>query len=142
MGAACQCALHEQLDCRKPLNSCRSEPWGVRWTRKRIQSVNVLALNPESLAARGQNVDLWCCLDDVRRYRGSIEFACSLKMQVDLGLHRPNEPTSPAWRRQPLLRALDRLAFQDRRRGQNPRKPPPSDAQRLPLLSSCHAAGA
>src|SRR5205814_7194751 len=70
MGAACQCALHEQLDCRKSLSSRRSEPWGVRWTRKRIQSVNMLALNPESLAARGQNVDLWRCLADVCCQRG------------------------------------------------------------------------
>src|SRR5438445_5485896 len=52
-GAARYRALHEQLGCRKLLNSRRGEPWDVRRIRKRIQSVDVLTLNPESLAARG-----------------------------------------------------------------------------------------
>src|SRR5713101_2986077 len=57
-GAARYRALHEQLDCRKLLNSGRSEPWGVRWTRKRIQSVDVFTLGSKRLATRCQNVHL------------------------------------------------------------------------------------
>src|SRR5918996_95701 len=58
VGATCCRSLHEQLRRRKPLNSGRREPWGVRRARKRIQPVNVLTVDPESLAARGQDVDL------------------------------------------------------------------------------------
>ena len=39
-------ALYEQLACRKLLDSRRRKPRGVRGTRKRIQPVNVLALDP------------------------------------------------------------------------------------------------
>jgi len=70
-GAACYRALHEELGCRKLQNSRRGESWGVGWTLKRLKSVNVLPLDPESLAARGQDVDLRRGLHDACGQRGS-----------------------------------------------------------------------
>ena len=99
-GAARRRALHEQLGGRKRLDSRRRELRVVRRTGKRIQPVDVLALDPESLAARRQDVDLRRglrrCLRparrplrrDARRYRGSAEFACRADRRSGSASHR------------------------------------------------------
>jgi hypothetical protein len=63
-------ALHEQLGCRKLLDRRRSEPRGVRRTRKRIEPVDALTFDPQRLTARGQDVDLRRSLDEACRERG------------------------------------------------------------------------
>ena len=111
MGAACCRALHEQLRCRKLPDSLRSELRIIRRTRKCIQSVNVLAVDPQRLAARGQDVDLRRGLHDACRQPSNRihEMLASIKDQENSlvpserqsgrALHRPTEPTVPASRR-------------------------------------------
>src|SRR6202030_3597351 len=65
--AACHGALHEQLGRRERLGNRRSELRIVQWTSQRIQSVDVLTLNPEGFTTRRQDVHLRCCYEDVRR---------------------------------------------------------------------------
>ena len=67
--ATCHRALDEQLRGRERLDNRRREPRVVRRTGKRIQSVDMLALDPKRLAARRQDVDLRCRLDDACRQR-------------------------------------------------------------------------
>jgi hypothetical protein len=57
-------------------HGCR-EPRIVRWTGKRIQSVDVLPLDLESLATCRRDVDLRCGHDDSRRSAATASIRCS-----------------------------------------------------------------
>src|ERR1700693_1762442 len=70
MGATCDRAFHEQLRRRELPNSRRSQSWALRRIRKRVQPVHTLTLDPKRLAARCDDMDLPCGLDDAWRQCG------------------------------------------------------------------------
>src|ERR1700730_5355000 len=70
MGATCDRPFQEQLRRRELLNCHRSQSWTLRRIRKRVQPVHMLTLDPKRLAARCEDVDLRCGLDEACRQCG------------------------------------------------------------------------
>jgi hypothetical protein len=60
-------AFDEQLWCGERLSNRRRDPRSVRRTGKRVQSVDVLSIGLEGLAACRQDVDLRCGHVEMRR---------------------------------------------------------------------------